>query len=56
MAWFKHKSEAKPELPANHYDFATIVKSARESDPGRFKKLQHLFKQQPRVKKQSEHK
>lgn len=49
MAWFKHKSTQEPELPDNHYDFAKMVKSARETDPGKFKKLQGLFKKQPRI-------
>lgn len=44
MAWFKHKSTQEPELPDNHYDFAKMVKAARETDPGKFKKLQGLFK------------
>lgn len=49
MTWFKHKSTQEPELPDNHYDFAKMVKAARETDPGKFKKLQGLFKKQPRI-------
>ncbi|WP_164509846.1 hypothetical protein [Lacticaseibacillus porcinae] len=51
MSWFKHQTKQEPELPDNHYDFAKMVKSARESDPGKFKRLQGLFKQQPRIVK-----
>lgn len=49
MTWLKHRSTQAPELPANHYDFAKMVKSARESDPGKFKQLQTLFKKQRRI-------
>ncbi|WP_407890995.1 hypothetical protein [Lacticaseibacillus sp. N501-2] len=56
MSWFKHKTPTEPELPVNHYDFANMVKSARENDPGKFKKLQGLFKKEPRIIKKKDQK
>ena len=44
MAWFKRKKEPEDELTSKNYDFASMVKAARDSDPNRFKQVQAAFK------------
>lgn len=43
MAFFKrkHQEPVQPDEPT--HDFAQMVKSAREADPTRFKRVQHAF-------------
>ncbi|WP_461212812.1 hypothetical protein [Lacticaseibacillus sp. GG6-2] len=52
MAWFKRKKDDDDELTSKNYDFASMVKSARESDPSRFKQVQAAFKKNRQAKKQ----
>lgn len=52
MGLFKKKQPETPQLPQS-YDFAKMVKDAREKDPNRFAKLQSTFK---RLKKPVQHK
>ncbi|KRN22216.1 hypothetical protein [Lacticaseibacillus camelliae] len=42
MSLFKKKQPDTPQLPQS-YDFAKMVKNAREQDPSRFAKLQATF-------------
>ncbi|MFD1484210.1 hypothetical protein ACFQ5J_03070 [Lacticaseibacillus baoqingensis] len=50
MRLFKRKPE--PESPeAGAYDFAKMVRDAREKDPSRFKRVQAAFKKRQQAPK-----
>lgn len=56
MSIFKKKQSQQPTLPQS-YDFAKMVRSAREDDPTRFAKLQTAFKRLKKApKKKPSHK
>lgn len=44
MAWFKRKHQEDDDLTSKNHDFASMVKNARDTDPGRFKRVQEAFK------------
>ncbi|MFD1394018.1 hypothetical protein ACFQ3L_10615 [Lacticaseibacillus jixianensis] len=54
MSLFKKSRSDQPALPQS-YDFAKMVRKAREEDPGRFAKLQAAFRGLKKAPKKDTH-